>query len=218
MKQFYFNKLKTTLQANFKWNQSRISFLTSFLTLMILTASVKLNRISLLMTGAKSESNYRKIQRFFKLFQMDYEEYSRFVLGLISSERKYYLVMDRTNWKFGTTDINILMLGIIYKNNSFPLYWELLNKGGSSSTTERKELLGKAIDILGKDRILGLLGDREFIGVHWFRYLIDHQIEFHIRVPKQIKAGSSLQKNRRTIEYLFRYCKEHVKKWIIRKL
>jgi len=119
--------------------------------------------------------------------------------------------MDRTNWKFGNSNINILMLGVIYKDNCFPLYWELLDKGGSSSTQERKKLLTKAIKLLGKDRILGLLGDREFIGVQWFRYLISNQIEFHIRVPKQIKVGSSLKKHRRTIEYLFRYCKENVK-------
>ncbi len=212
MKQYYINKLRSIIQSNFKWNKSRTKFLTNFVTVMILTASVKLNRISLLMnTGAKSESNYRMIQRFFKLYQMNYDEYSRFVLGLLSSQSKYYLVIDRTNWKFGNSNINILMLGIIYKNNSFPLYWELLDKGGSSSTQERKELIQKAIRLLGKDRILGLLGDREFIGVNWFRYLISNQIEFHIRIPKQIKAGSSLQKHRRTIEYLFRYCKENVK-------
>lgn len=211
MKQYYFNKLSRRLQANFNWNKSRIKFLTSFISLMILTASIKLNRISLLMTEAKSESNYRRIQRFFKIFQIDYEEYSRFVLGLLSSEKKYYLVMDRTNWKFGKSDINILMLGIIYKNNSFPLFWELLDKGGSSSYLERKLLLNKALKLLGKERILGLLGDREFIGVHWFRYLLNNQIEFHIRIPKQIKAGSSLKSHRHTIEYLFRFCKENVK-------
>lgn len=212
MKQYYFNKLGAILQSNFKWNKSRIKFLTSFVTVMIMIGSVKLNRISLLMnTGAKSESNYRSIQRFFKLYQMDYEEYSRFVLGLLSNQAKYYLVIDRTNWKFGKSNINILMLSIIYKNTSFPLFWELLDKGGSSSTAEREALLDKALSLLGKDRILGLLGDREFIGVYWFRYLISHQIEFHIRVPKQIKAGSSLQKHRKTIEYLFRYCKENVK-------
>lgn len=211
MKRYYINKLRSTLQFNFDWNKSRIKFLTDFVSLMILTSSVKLKRISLLMTGAKSDSNYRKIQRFFKLFKMDYEEYSRFVLGLLSSQSKYYLVMDRTNWKFGKSDINILMLGIIYKNNCFPLFWDLLAKGGSSSTYERKEILEKAIKLLGKDRILGLLGDREFIGVHWFRYLTSQEIEFHIRIPKQVKAGSTLKKNRRTVEYLFRYCKENTK-------
>jgi hypothetical protein len=175
-------------------------------------ATVKLNRISLMLQGdAKSESKYRGIQRFFQLFRMDYEEYSRFVTGLLSSQRQYYLVMDRTNWKFGKADINILMLCIIFKNNSFPLFWELLEKGGSSSTSERKALLEKAIKLLGKERILGLLGDREFIGTRWFKYLISQQIEFHIRIPKQVKAGSSLKKHRRTIEYLFRHFKENVK-------
>ena len=103
------------------------------------------------------------------------------------------------------------MLGIIYKNNSFPLYRKLLDKGGSSSTRERKALLNKAIKLLGKERILGILGDREFIGASWFKYLLKNQIEFHIRIPKHIKAGSSLKKNRRTVEYLFKFCKENVK-------
>jgi len=94
MKQYHFNNLSPLFQSNFKWNKSRINFLTNFLTIMILTAPIKLNRISLLMnTGVKSESNYRNIQRFFKSFQMNYEDYSRFVLGLISSDIKYYLVM-----------------------------------------------------------------------------------------------------------------------------
>lgn len=175
-------------------------------------ATVKLSRIALFMkTDVKNESNYKTLQRFFKNFSMDYEEYSRFVFTLLSSSQQYYLVIDRTNWKFGRSDINILMLGIIYKNNCIPLYWELLPKGGSSSTEERKAILDKAIKLLGKERILGLLGDREFIGVYWFKYLLEQEIEFHIRVPRQIKKGSTLEKNRKTIDYLFRHCKENVK-------
>jgi hypothetical protein len=86
---------------------------------------------------------------------------------------KFYLVMDRipsTREKFGKSNINILMLGIIYKKMCFPLYWMLLDKGGSSSQRERKELLQKAINLLGKERIAALLGDREFIGVRWFQF------------------------------------------------
>ena len=138
---------------------------------------------------------------------MNYEEYARFVMSQLPKDGQYYLVIDRTNWKFGNTHINILMLGIIYKNNAIPLYWELLNKGGSSSTKERKDLLTKAINLLGKDRIKALLGDREFIGVKWFKYLLDQGMEFHIRIPKQIKKGSVLEKGRKTINYLFRFLK-----------
>jgi len=142
---------------------------------------------------------------------MEYEQYARFVMSHLPREGKYYLVMDRTNWKFGKTDINILMLGIIYKKNCFPLYWELLEKGGGSSTQERKELLQKAINLLGREKIAALLCDREFIGVYWFKYLIDENIEFHIRIPSQIKYGSILLKHRKTINYLFHFFKENVK-------
>lgn len=212
MKQIYINKLRQSLQLHFHWNKSRMNFLTFFVPTIIMLATVKLSRIALFMkTDVKNESNYKTLQRFFKNFSMDYEEYSRFVFTLLSSSQQYYLVIDRTNWKFGRSDINILMLGIIYKNNCIPLYWELLPKGGSSSTEERKAILDKAIKLLGKERILGLLGDREFIGVYWFKYLLEQEIEFHIRVPRQIKKGSTLEKNRKTIDYLFRHCKENVK-------
>lgn len=212
MKQYYINKLRATLQSKFQWNKARISFLTSFVTSLIIAATVKLSRIALLInTRAKSESNYRGLQRFFQSFKMDYEEYARFVVSILPKKEKFYLVMDRTNWKFGNSVINILMLGIIYKKICFPLYWESLDKGGGSSTSERKELLEKAINLLGKGKIQALLCDREFIGVYWFKYLIEQDIEFHIRLPKQVKYGSILEKHRKTVNYLFRFFKENVK-------
>ena len=93
-----------------------MNFLTSFVPTIIMLVTVKLNRIALFMKAdKKNESNYKTIQRFFKNFIMDYDEFSRFAMSLISSTQMYYLVMDRTNWKFGRSDINILMLGIIYR-------------------------------------------------------------------------------------------------------
>jgi len=142
---------------------------------------------------------------------MDYDEYARFVISMLPKKKSYYLVMDRTNWKYGRENINILMLGIIYKNTAVPLYWEMLDKRGSSNTKERKQLLSKAILLLGKQRIAGLLCDREFIGVKWFKYLIEQDIEFHIRIPKQIRVGSVLEKNRRVVNNLFRFLKENGK-------
>lgn len=212
MKQYNINELRARLQIHFNWNYYRVKFLTQFITSLILSSTVNLARLSLhYNTDIKHKSNYRSIQRFFKIFAIDYVEYMYFVLKQIPKKEKFYLVMDRTNWKFGQSPINILMLGIIYKKQCFPFCWELLDKGGSSSTSERKALLSKAMSVLGKDRILGLLCDREFIGISWFKYLIGQDIEFHIRVPKQLKVGSVLAKNRKTINWLFRYWKENVK-------
>jgi len=161
-------------------------------------------------SSSKSESNYRRIQNFFKNFNMDYQQYVQFVLAHLPSKQSFYLVMDRTNWKFGKRHINILMLGVIYKKVCLPVYWTLLDKGGSSSIQERKYILGKAIELLGKQRIKAVLADREFIGVKWIQYLINEQIEFHIRVPKQVKSGSLLERNRKSITDLFKYFKPNV--------
>lgn len=210
MKQCYINKLKSSLQFHFHWNKARLRFLLNFTTSIIISSTIKLNRISLFInTETKSDSNYRRIQNFFQKFQMDYEEYAHFVMAHLPKGEKFYLVMDRTNWKFGKKDINILMLGIIYKRICLPLYWILLDKRGSSSTEERKFLLEKAVKMLGKQRIKALLADREFIGVMWFQYLIDQEIEFHIRLPRQVKSGSLLEKNRKSITNLFRHFKEN---------
>lgn len=210
--QYNINQLRLTLQLHFQWNYYRLVFLTRFVSSIVITATINLARIAAFMnTGAKIASNYRGLQRFFSEFKMDYREYMRFVLKLLPEKEKFYLVMDRTNWKFGQRPINVLMLGLIYKKQCFPFCWELLDKGGSSSTEERRDLLEKAIEILRKERILGLICDREFIGVRWFKYLFDQQIEFHIRIPEQLKAGSLLAPKRKTIDWIFRFWKENAK-------
>jgi len=212
MKPDNYNELRKTFQSYFQWNKARLKYITALIISLIDISTVNLRKISLrLKAEAKVESNYRNLQRFFQNFRMNYEEYARFVLSMLPKKQNYYLVMDRTNWKYGRSDINILMLGIIYKNTAIPLYWMMLDKGGSSSTKERKQLLSKAILLLGKERIAGLLCDREFIGVKWFRYLIQQDIEFHIRIPKQVRVGSVLAKNRKVVNNLFRFLKENGK-------
>jgi len=49
--------------------------------------------------------------------------------------------MDRTNWKLGKHNINILMLGVSYKNVALPLMFRMLDKGGNSHSTERIALM-----------------------------------------------------------------------------
>ena len=49
--------------------------------------------------------------------------------------------MNRTNWKFGRTDINVLMIAIFYQGIAYPILWQLLAKVGNSNTAERKALM-----------------------------------------------------------------------------
>jgi transposase len=66
-----------------------------------------------------------------------------------------------------------------------PLYWEMLdNKSGNSSTQDRKDIVKLCVDLIGKDRIGYIVGDREFIGHSWIKYLKDNKINFVMRLPK----------------------------------
>jgi len=115
-------------------------------------------------------SNYRRIQRFIADSQpIDFNRVAWFVVTLFGFlDNDYYLTFDRTNWKWGKKNINILMLAIAYKGIAIPVYWILLNKKGNSSTRERIALTHRFIKQFGKEHIIKFLADREFVGKKWF--------------------------------------------------
>src|SRR5690606_6549042 len=92
------------------------------------------------------------------------------------------LTMDRTNWKFGESNINILMLGVSYRNVAIPLMFKMLNKRGNSNTAERIALIQDFMDWFGADRIDCLLADEEFVGAQWSGSVNRNQIRYNIRI------------------------------------
>jgi hypothetical protein len=63
---------------------------------------------------------------------------SRLIFSLLPDKPPYQVSFDRTNWKFGKTDINIIMLSVSYHGVSIPLLWKMLPKRGNSKTKERQ--------------------------------------------------------------------------------
>jgi hypothetical protein len=104
------------------------------------------------------------------------------VVRLLGIPGPYTLALDRTNWKVGAVDVNILMLSIVYRGIGFPVVWTVLPKAGNSETTERETVMEIFIDLFGAPRIACLLGDREFVGKAWFRFLKQHRIKFQMRL------------------------------------
>ena len=98
------------------------------------------------------------------------------------ADNKRILSMDRTNWKFGDKDINVLMLSINVQGSALPIFWIELDSNGCSDTEARKELINKFIALFGKDKIAYLLADREFVGNDWFDYLFEQDINYVIRL------------------------------------
>ncbi len=60
------------------------------------------------------QSFYRRIQRFFADQYFNYRQISQLIFNIFSFD-KVQLTLDRTNWKWGKRDINILMLAIVYR-------------------------------------------------------------------------------------------------------
>ena len=127
--------------------------------------TVNLVRIANGLNGnADRKSNYRRIQRFFALFDLDYDLLAELVVRLLPHRKDWLITLDRTHWQFGQLQINILLVGIVFQGVAFPLYWTMLPKKGNSNTQERIALMEQVIALLGCERIRAVVCDREFIG------------------------------------------------------
>lgn len=189
----HINELIGILNSNFNWNKARVTCFAKMLLALLVTRTVNLNKIACSMSSpADKASRYRRLQRFFAEVTIDFEMIASFIFRLFFvTNGCWYLTMDRTNWKWGKADINILTLGIAFKGIAIPIYWELLDKRGNSDTQERIALIQKFIDHFGKSCIAGLLADREFIGQEWLDWLINKQIPFWIRIKDNLLTTDS---------------------------
>lgn len=88
--------------------------------MLLVTRTVNLNKLTCVVFGDALQSlRYRRIQRFFSKFPLDYQQIAGFIFQLFFvGGGQWYLSMDRTNWRWGKSDINILMLGIVFKRTT----------------------------------------------------------------------------------------------------
>ena len=185
--------LKNALKSQLPMNAARLHCLAGIIIALLKVRTVNLTQIAVAFPGkAKKDSKYKRIQRFFQSTSFDYTIVAKFIVKLLGiKDELWKLSIDRTNWKFGKLNINILTLGIAYLGAAFPIFWILLPKRGNSNTEERIKLIDRFIEIFGIDKIDCLTGDREFIGKKWFSYLIEKGITFRLRIKENILVTNS---------------------------
>jgi hypothetical protein len=89
------------------------------------------------MGKAQAESCEKRLQRFFRGFELDYQDIAKLVVGIMDIPQPWMLSVDRASWQFGESTFNILMLGVVHEGVAFPLVWTMLGKKGNSNYTER---------------------------------------------------------------------------------
>ncbi|MBB6100196.1 hypothetical protein HNR42_003671, partial [Deinobacterium chartae] len=181
-------ELQAALKPAFPLDARRLTVLTALVLAMIQARSVVLytlkNYVQLPGTRAM---RYQRLLRFVQ-FTVPEGLFTQFVLSVLPPG-ELWLILDRTNWKLGKQDINILLLSATWKGVSFPLLWTLLPHGGASGQQDRIALLKRFLLSCGERKVAGVMADREFLGGAWFTFLAEHSIAPCIRLRRDVRVN-----------------------------
>ena len=175
--------LQSTLKSHLPWHGARLNFLAQLLIALFRVKTVNLVEIASAFSGqAQQDSHYKRLQRFFRHFEVDTTLVAKAVVALMDFSSQWVLCFDRTQWQFGQTTHNVLMLAVAHQGVAFPLLWVLLPKRGNSNTTERIDLVARLLKLFDRKQIAYLTADREFVGREWIKYLLQQPVPFRIRI------------------------------------
>jgi len=167
------------------WHEARIVCLTEMLQGILTSQSINTSRLAARMGGqVQFESHAQRIRRFLAGQDFDWIIIGRLMLRIagVAGQKKFTVAVDRTNWDFGKTAINFLVISVVVCGIGVPIVWTQLGKKGNSKTSERLDLLERFLKIVPASQITVFLADREFIGKTWFKALQKSRISYAIRV------------------------------------
>jgi hypothetical protein len=141
---------------------------------------------------AQQSSVLRRIERFFQSHPVTQADIAPLILACFPKNEKLTFVLDRTNWKLGSQDINVLVLAVLYKNIAIPLIWDFLTHSGNSPTPMRIDLIDDLLTLVSPARVKVILGDREFVGKAWLNALWERGLSFCMRIKDDTRLDEQL--------------------------
>ncbi len=166
------------------------SFFTSIFSLARPTSEVD-------QIGADSTSDdfVRRFQRFFASCALPARHVGALILALAPKPADgWVLAMDRTNWRFGKTHVNLLVVTVILNGVGLPIAWKMLpktTKSGNSRHGHRIALIGQVLSILPAATIRALTMDRGFVGKRRLGWLTLMEVPYIVRVKANTRIGSA---------------------------
>jgi hypothetical protein len=188
------NEYKATALSNIiidhiRLARSRRETLIWLIGSILKAGTVNLNRLAPhIESAAQTASVHRRLERFFNEVELNETEVARLVVSALALAGKpWHLAMDRTNWQFGKSDLNILVLSVALDDVCVPLFWRVLDKTGNSNAAERIDLMQTYLDAFPDQPVASFTGDREFIGNAWIAWLQAKQIPHFLRLREDMK-------------------------------
>jgi hypothetical protein len=146
--------LVATLSGKFSLSKSRLETLVCLLIALVSGRTVNLSHAAChLPDEALHASRYRRLQRLFQHVCLDQDAVARTVIGMLNLHRPIPLALDRTNWRIGSKNINILVLAVVTRRFRVPLMWTLLTHQGNSDTGQRIALMQRYLALFGAGSI-----------------------------------------------------------------
>ncbi len=181
------NETEKILREYLNLNLARVKAMSAMILAMIASRSVQLSTLSRFFNASdKADSAFKRMQRFLRQVSLPWNKIALLTLAILGFDKdeKLTFILDRTNWQFGRSHVNILFLCVVWRGVGVPLFFKFLEdkSQGNSSYTDRIELTERAIALLGRTRIAMLLGDREFVGKRWILWLRKSRIPFVMRL------------------------------------
>jgi len=140
------NAFREALQANIPGSRHAIKFIVQFVSALLKVRTSNLVKIAnAFETEVDQDSVYRQIQRFLK----NETEVSIDYLKLLKKGGKLKILIDRTEWRFGSTWVNILTLSVAYKNVAIPILWEVMNHKGNATVFEHTAIIKRFVEECG---------------------------------------------------------------------
>ena len=153
-----YSSLTTYFATHLPWHKARIKFFVLLITALCKMQTVCFERLAKGMDShAQISSCLRRIQRFFASFVIDNKRIAALLFSLLTNKTNLVISIDRTNWQFGKTDINIFMLSVCYESIAFPVLWKMLAKRGIQIVQNAQSLLKRSLNYLAKTVLRPLL-------------------------------------------------------------
>ena len=186
-------------------NQSTYLLLTLIVAALQLLKQVKVEAIAeALPLPILFESRRKKLRRFLRLDKLTIETIwfpciKSLLAKMFQPNDTVYVAIDRTSWGV----INILMVSIIYDHRAWPIYWNFLEKKGSSNLLEQQEVLQKSLELISEYKIV-VLGDREFCSPRLGNWLGERGVYFCLRqkCDTKIKKEGDLYQELRELKLI----------------
>jgi len=184
MQSIFSNALSRAVAKHIGLSATRRETLSWLALLIMQHGTISLWRLAAYVASATQIASVRRrFYRFFQFVKIDGGLAARVVVELLQlGGKSWVLAIDRTNWDFGKTTINILMISVAWNGMGIPLIWMVLPAAGNSNTSERTGLLDRLRATFPDLKIAALMGDREFIGDAWMAFLHREKIPFILRL------------------------------------